>query len=79
MGKRPTDDLIPAAKKRASDRQITKDDKDSDVDSDEVCSICSSPRLPVGKSPDILDYADGQGADYSACASGTAGIISEGR
>jgi hypothetical protein len=37
-GKRPTDHLEPAAKKRGSDRQLTKDDVDED--DGEVSHLC---------------------------------------
>lgn len=37
-GGRPTDDLIPPAKKRISDRQITKDDAEEESDAEVGCT-----------------------------------------
>lgn len=42
-GKRPTDHLEPAAKKRGADRQITKDD--DDVEDDQEVRKAESPAL----------------------------------
>ena len=36
MSKRPTDHLIPAAKKRSGDRQISREEPPSDSEEEEV-------------------------------------------